>query len=51
MLQWQMFNKNIIKICQGVDKVYYANGEACWSYIFILLMSFIQRMGIKFEWT
>jgi hypothetical protein len=35
MLQWQMFNTNVIKICQGVDMANYADGEACLSYIFI----------------
>ena len=51
MLQWPIFNTNIIEICQGGDKVNYGNREACWSYIGILLMGFIQGMGINFEWT
>jgi hypothetical protein len=46
-----MFNTNIIEICQRVDKVNYADGEACCSYIFILLMGFVQGMDINFEWT
>ena len=28
MLQWQIFNINIIEIIQGVEKVNYADGEA-----------------------
>jgi len=51
MLQWPIFNTNIIEICQGVDKVNYANGEACWSYIGVLLLGFIQWKDINFEWT
>jgi len=51
MLQWQMFNINIIKISQGFDKVNYVDGEQCWSYIIILLMGFIQRNDINFEWS
>jgi hypothetical protein len=46
-----MLKINIIKICQWVDKVNYADGEAGWSYIGILLMGFIQGMVINFEWT
>jgi len=46
-----MFDINIIKICQGVDKVNYADGEECWSYIIILSMGILQRMDINFEWT
>jgi hypothetical protein len=45
MMQWQMFYINIIEIFQGIDKVNYADGEECWSYIFILLMGFIQGIG------
>jgi len=46
-----MFNENIIKISQAVDKVNEAVREECWSYIIILLMGFIQRRDINFEWT
>jgi hypothetical protein len=31
MLQWQMFNTNVIEICQGVDMENYADVEACLS--------------------
>ena len=51
MLQWSIFNTNIIEICHGVDKANYADGEACWSYTVILLIDFAQGMDINFEWT
>jgi hypothetical protein len=51
MMQWSVFNTNIIEICQGVDEINYANGEACWSYIGIPLMESAQGMDINFEWT
>ena len=44
-------NTNIIEICQGVDKVNYANWEAWWPYIGILLIGFIQWMDINVEWS
>jgi hypothetical protein len=51
MIQWPIFNTNIIEISQGVDKINYATGEACWSYIGILLINSAQGMDINFEWT